>query len=109
MLLLQTDKYVYYTLHRPPIQTCTHHPYQDIQNTFKVSLHAIKLIHKKKIKRKKTMQFLLICIKNSEKKQKENISFQKTNYTSNIYFHCDQGTSKLLTVKKNSDINFSTL
>lgn len=50
------------------------------------------------------MQFLLICIKNSEKKQKENISFQKTNYTSNIYFHCDQGTSKLLTVKKNSDI-----
>lgn len=54
------------------------------------------------------MQFLLICIKNSEKKQKENISFKKTNYTSNIYFHCDQGTSKLLTVKKNSDINFST-
>lgn len=100
---------MYYTLHRPPIQTCTHHLYQDIQNTFKVSLHAIKLIHKKKKKRKKTMQFLLICIKNSEKKQKENISFQKTNYTSNIYFHCDQGTSKLLTVKKNSDINFSTL
>lgn len=55
------------------------------------------------------MQFLLICIKNSEKKQKENISFQKTNYTSNIYFHCDQGTSKLLTVNKISDINFSTL
>lgn len=55
------------------------------------------------------MQFLLICIKNSEKKQKENISFQKTNYTSNIYFHYDQGTSKLLTVKKISDINFSTL
>lgn len=50
------------------------------------------------------MQFLLICIKNSEKKQKENISFQKTNYTSNIYFHCDQGTSKLLTVKKKIQI-----
>lgn len=59
VLMIQTVKYMYYTSHRPPTQTCTHHSYQEIQNIVLVSLQAM-LMHENGT----SMQlFFLICIK----------------------------------------------
>lgn len=82
VLMIQTVKYMYYTSHRPPTQTCTHHSYQEIQNIVLVSLQAM-LMHENGT----SMQLFFNLYKN---KNTNKIWYLNTNYISYIYFHCDR-------------------